>query len=146
MGPRRDLDKVYAEMDVLLLTSASEGFPYVVLEANCAGLPVVATDVGACREILTGIGKDDRALGPSGRITPVGDPEATASELARFARDPDALYRYGLTGRERALRYYDLEKIMRQYRDIYETYIFAAKKPRHARATDDARTLPHGVH
>lgn len=144
VGPRRDLDKVYAEMDVLLLTSASEGFPYVVLEANCAGLPVVATDVGACRDILTGIGKDDRALGPSGRITSVGNPEATASELARFARDPDALYAYGQTGRERALRYYDLKKIMRQYRDIYDTYIFAAKKSRHDRAKNEARLLPQG--
>lgn len=144
VGPRRDLDRVYADMDVLLLTSASEGFPYVVLEANCAGLPVVATDVGACREILTGIGKDDRALGPSGRITPVGNPEATASELARLARDPDALYRYGQTGRERVLRQYDLETIMRQYRDIYDTYMFAARKSRHARTADTARPLPRG--
>lgn len=145
VGPRRDLDKVYAEMDVLLLTSASEGFPYVILEANCAGLPVVATDVGACRDILTGIGKEDMALGPSGRITAVGNPEETASELARFARNPDVLYTYGQTGRERALRYYDLRKIMRQYRDIYATYIFAARKSGPDRAAKDAQTFLQGA-
>ena len=145
VGPRRDLDKVYAEMDVVLLTSASEGFPYVILEANCAGLPVVATDVGACRDILTGIGKEDMALGPSGRITAVGSPEETAAELARFAHNPEALYTYGQTGRKRVLRYYDLRKIMSQYRDLYTTYMFAAKKSRPARAAKNAHHLLQGA-
>ena len=145
VGPRRDLDKVYAEMDVVLLTSASEGFPYVILEANCAGLPVVATNVGACKEILTGIGKEDIALGPSGRITAAGNPEQTAAELARFAHNPDALYTYGQTGRERVLRYYDLRKIMRQYRDMYTTYMFAAKKSKPVHAAKNAYHLQQGV-
>lgn len=126
VGPRRDLEKVYADMDVLLLTSASEGFPYVILEANCAGLPVVATDVGACREMLSGAGQDE--LGPSGRITAVGSPEETAAQLAWLARNPQAMYAYGQAGRQRVLRDYDLAKIMRQYRDIYTTYMAAAKK------------------
>lgn len=129
-GPRKDIARVYAEMDVLVLTSASEGFPYVILEANCAGVPVVATDVGACRDILTGMGKEDMALGPSGRITAVGKPEETAAELARFAEHPELLYSYGQSGRERALRYYDIKNVMGKYRQLYNTYMFAAKKPR----------------
>lgn len=145
VGPRRDLARVYSEMDVLLLTSASEGFPYVILEANCAGLAVVATDVGACRDILTGIGKDDVSLGPSGRITAVGNPEQTASEIARLSRNPDILYAYGQTGRERVLRYYDLRKIMRQYRDIYSTYIYAATKPGPERSAINTHNSSHGV-
>lgn len=131
-GPRRDVKNVYAEMDVLLLTSASEGFPYVILEANCAGVPVVATDVGACRDILTGMGKDDIALGPSGLITAVGMPEETAAELVRFAQSPKMLYAYGQAGRARAVRYYDIKNIMNKYRDLYATYMFAAKKTSHA--------------
>ncbi len=129
-GPRKDVARVYAEMDVLVLTSASEGFPYVILEANCAGVPVVATDVGACRDILSGMGKEDIALGPSGRITAVGKPEETAAELARFAENPDLLFSYGQAGRERALRYYDLKNVMGKYRKLYNTYMFAAKKPK----------------
>lgn len=49
-GPLADL---YAAADVLLLTSTREGRPNVVLEALSAGLPVVATDAGGTRELLT---------------------------------------------------------------------------------------------
>lgn len=124
-GPNRDLLKVYSEMDVLVLTSVSEGFPFVILEANCAAVPVVATNVGACRDILSGMGKEDVALGPSGLITPVGAPEETAAALERLAADPAMLHAYGQAGRERVTRFYDLRLVMAQYQEIYENYIFA---------------------
>lgn len=141
VGPRHDMARVYAKHDVLLLTSVSESFPYVILEANCAGLPVVATDVGACREMLTGMGKDDIALGPSGRITAVGNPGETAAELARLARHPEIIYNYGQAGRERVLRYYDLNEIMRQYRSLYTTYMHSVTRPRHMPVDAAARKL-----
>lgn len=144
-GPRRDLKSTYAEMDVLVLTSVSEGFPYVILEANCAGLPVVATDVGACREILTGANESNMKIGPSGRITKVGNPEETASELAYLAQHPDISYIYGQRGRERVLRHYDLKNIMRKYRDIYVTYLSAARKSRPDSTAKNVRTLLQGV-
>lgn len=129
-GPRRDLDKVYAEMDVVVLTSVSEGFPFIILEANCAALPVVATNVGACAEIMNGMNREDKKIGPSGLITPVNSPEATAEALMRLAADPDLAQRMGEAGRERARRYYDLRRIMGAYQELYESYIFAvnAKK------------------
>ncbi len=45
---------IYSELDVVVLTSFSEGQPLVILEAYAAGLPVIATDVGACREMIEG--------------------------------------------------------------------------------------------
>ncbi|MDR2391577.1 MAG: GT4 family glycosyltransferase PelF [Planctomycetota bacterium] len=135
-GPSRDLPKVYSEMDVLVLTSVSEGFPFVILEANCAGVPVVATNVGACRDILTGMNKEDLALGPSGLITPVNAPGETAKALERLARDPALTYAYGMAGRERAIRFYDLRLVMAQYQQLYETYVFAAGKAADDRGDD----------
>ncbi|MDR3211903.1 MAG: GT4 family glycosyltransferase PelF [Planctomycetota bacterium] len=125
-GPNRDLKTVYSWFDVTLLTSVSEGFPFVIIEANCAGIPVVTTDVGACKEIVAGMGREDLKLGPSGLVTAVGAPDQTAAALEKFALDPDLNYQYGMAGRERALRFYDLRKIMAEYQDLYETYIYAA--------------------
>ncbi|MCX7591404.1 MAG: glycosyltransferase [Kiritimatiellae bacterium] len=59
--------------DVLAVPSRSEGMPNVVLEALASGLPVVATDVGGCREFLSG-------EAPC-RIIPSGNPVALAEAL-----------------------------------------------------------------
>jgi glycosyltransferase involved in cell wall biosynthesis len=59
--------------DVLCLTSRSEGMPNVVVEALASGLPVVATAVGACPELL--------ANEPSARLCRSGDVDALAGAL-----------------------------------------------------------------
>lgn len=51
-GPVIDAGLFYSVMDVVLLTSAREGLPNVMIEAQAAGRPVVATDVGGTREAL----------------------------------------------------------------------------------------------
>ena len=73
---RVDVKQIYPRIDVLVLTSISEGLPLVILEAAAAGIPVVSTDVGACRELLEGSQPADRAIGPSGLVTGLADPGA----------------------------------------------------------------------
>jgi glycosyltransferase involved in cell wall biosynthesis len=51
-GPVTDAGLIYSAMDVVLLTSAIEGLPNVIIEAQAVGRPVVATDVGGTREAL----------------------------------------------------------------------------------------------
>jgi glycosyltransferase involved in cell wall biosynthesis len=68
--------------DCLCLTSRSEGMPNVVVEALASGLPVVATDVGACNDLL----KDE----PYAQVVPAGDVEAFASAASKvLAIDAD---------------------------------------------------------
>ncbi len=52
IGNRRDMRSIWADMDILVLTSNNEGTPVSILEAMACGIPVVATDVGGVREII----------------------------------------------------------------------------------------------
>jgi glycosyltransferase involved in cell wall biosynthesis len=82
LGWRRDLATVYAATDVCVLTSRNEGTPVALIEALAAGIPVVSTDVGGVKDVVT-----DAALG---RLAPDGDVEMLA-RLAIEALADDAL-------------------------------------------------------
>ena len=74
-------------IDVNVLTSISEAQPLTILEAGAAGVPCVATDVGACREMIEGDPSLPDGLGPGGVVTPVADPAATAEAIAALLLD-----------------------------------------------------------
>ena len=65
----KDLKSFYADLDVLALTSNNEGTPVAVIEAMAAGVPVIATDVGGVRELISDCGfrpPAQRGLRPGG--------------------------------------------------------------------------------
>lgn len=117
VGPR-PLADIYRTLDVVVLTSFSEGQPLVILEAHAAGVPVIATDVGACREMLEGTARDAK-LGPGGIVTRVAAPEETAAALVRFARDPDLVRRMGEAGKARVRMSYTKAALLDGYRALY---------------------------
>ena len=49
--PNKDLPEYYARADIFIMPSMEEGFPRVLLEAMASGIPYVASDVGAVREL-----------------------------------------------------------------------------------------------
>lgn len=65
----------------LVVPSRAESFPYIVLEAGAAGMPLIATNVGGIPEITAGTGTD--------LIAP-GDVAALAGALQKAIADPDA--------------------------------------------------------
>jgi glycosyltransferase involved in cell wall biosynthesis len=76
LGSRSDVPEQLGGLDVFVFcTTENEGFGIVLIEALAAGLPVIATDVEACKEVLQG--------GRFGSLVPFGDPEALAAELQR---------------------------------------------------------------
>ena len=117
---RADVTKYYPIMDLVVLTSASEAVPLVILEAHCAGIPVVATDVGACREMLNGRTAADQALGPSGIVTPVASPDATGRAIVQIAKDPELRAAMGRAGMERVELFFRLEDLNREYDELYK--------------------------
>ncbi|ABG05585.1 glycosyl transferase, group 1 [Rubrobacter xylanophilus DSM 9941] len=118
-GPQ-DVLEYYRRMHVLVLTSISEGQPLVILEANSAGVPVVATNVGACAELLHGRTPEDRALGPGGIVTAVSSPRETADALIRLARDGRLRERMSRAGAARMERFYREDELNRTYQRIYD--------------------------
>ncbi|MFN8606834.1 MAG: GT4 family glycosyltransferase PelF [Vulcanimicrobiota bacterium] len=112
----------YPQLHVQVLTSISEGQPLVILEGYCSGLPCVATRVGACSELIEGLTEDDRQLGPSGVVTPVCNPEATARAILSILTAPETYEAMARAARLRVQRFYDHQQMISAYRRIYSTF------------------------
>jgi glycosyltransferase involved in cell wall biosynthesis len=120
-----DVTKYFPRMHVNVLTSLSESQPLSVLEAGAAAVPTVATNVGACREILFGRDDEHPRLGDGGILTDVAAAEQTATAIGALLRDEDRRRRLGLTMQERVKRYYDLNVVDGAYATIYRRHITA---------------------
>lgn len=114
-----NVNDYYAKLDLLVLTSVSEAQPLVILEANCAGIPVVASDVGACSELLHGRTPEDEAVGPSGYITRPAEPMDTAQGILTILQNPKLRRAMSLSGRERVTRFYAEADLISKYRALY---------------------------
>jgi glycosyltransferase involved in cell wall biosynthesis len=103
LGARRDIPTLMASLDVLALTSRTEGFPMVVLEAQALGVPVVATDAGGTAEAL----RDGR----TGYLVPCGDSRALAARLAQLLLDAGLRRTIGREARRFALNTFGLDRM-----------------------------------
>ncbi len=57
------VEDLMPKIGLIVLSSISEALPLVILEGYAAGVPTVSTDVGSCRQLIEGLGEEDRALG-----------------------------------------------------------------------------------
>ncbi len=114
-----DVKKELPHVDVLVLSSISEAQPLVVLEAGAVGVPVVATDVGSCRELLEGRTPEDQALGVGGLITPIASPGAIARCVLELHDDPELRARMGRCLQQRVRRFYQERDMIAAYHTIY---------------------------
>src|SRR5690606_11495290 len=112
-------------IDVIVLRSISEGQPLVLLEAGAAGMPLVATDVGACREIILGRADESPQLGPGGVVTTLTSPKATAEGMLKLLGDPAFYASCSAAIRERVRRYYDKDDMLDAYGQLYARLIAA---------------------
>jgi glycosyltransferase involved in cell wall biosynthesis len=128
--------------DVAVLPSYAEGLPYALLEAMAAGIPVLATPVGAIPDVVSD--------GLHGYLVPARDPAAIAEAISRFAADREKLSWMSRACRKRVLAAYSVERLAGeltlQYRTLAEGAAFAAAggmklrvEPRSARRVPSAR-------
>lgn len=114
-----DIKKYIGKMDMLLLTSISEGQPFVILESMAASRPFIATDVGGCRELIYGGGD---GFGKAGIIVPMMNTVKIASAIIKLCQDSKLRNVMGLNGKKRVQRYYTAEKCIESYKKIYESF------------------------
>lgn len=106
-------------MDILVLTSISEGQPLAVIEGMAAGKPHVCTNVGDCRGLV--LGTDDH-YGQAGYVEHVMDYEGIASAIVRLAQAPELRHEMGRNGLERVRANYRKEMYINRYKEIYKAY------------------------
>tara|TARA_Y100000780_G_scaffold118657_1_gene106805 strand:+ start:520 stop:2025 length:1506 start_codon:yes stop_codon:yes gene_type:complete len=114
-----NIREIMPQLGVAVLTSISEAQPLVILEAWCAGTPVVSTDVGSCRELIEGVGEEDRALGVAGEVVPIADPLATARAIQRLLQNPDRWHAAQQAGEQRVQRRYSDDLMFARYWRLY---------------------------
>ncbi len=99
----------YHAGQVVVMTSISEGFPYVLIEAMAAGRPIVATGVGGCPE----------AVGDAGLVVPPRNPAAIAKACVRLLSNVSEREAMGHAAHRRILSRFTVEKCLALYSDLY---------------------------
>jgi glycosyltransferase involved in cell wall biosynthesis len=136
-GFRTDVGVIYAAADAVALTSANEGTPVSVIEAQAAGLPVVSTDVGGVRDVVLD--------GTSGYVVARGDVDAISDRLGRLADDASLRTRLGNAGRSRAAARYGVPRLVDDIDRLYRELLRQADRHRHRVVERHPRELPRSL-
>jgi glycosyltransferase involved in cell wall biosynthesis/FMN phosphatase YigB (HAD superfamily) len=111
LGMRDDVDRLYHAMDLFVLPSWREGFPRAAMEAAASGLPVIATDVRGCRQVV------DHDV--TGLLVPVRDAAALTAAIIALGDDPARRRRMGGAAVERARASFDERRVVDIVLDTY---------------------------
>ena len=115
LGFRGDISELLRALDLVLLSSAHEGFSLVAVQAMATALPVVSTRCGGPEEIFS---HEEEGL-----FCPPGDPEALARAILRLQRDPGLRREMGRRGRETAENRFSQDAMVRGYENLYRTIL-----------------------
>jgi glycosyltransferase involved in cell wall biosynthesis len=111
LGWRRPMLGVYADMDVVALTSRNEGSPVALIEALASARPVISTNVGGVPDVVVD--------GVTGLLAPSGDAPAIAAGILRLLREPDLAARLAAAGRRHVYPRYDSSRLVDDVKELY---------------------------
>ena len=115
---RVDIVTYMEKLDFTILTSISEGQPLSVLESFAARRPCVTTDVGCCRELIEG--KPEDYFGIAGYCVPPMYREGLADAMEKMCESRRRRLRMGEIGQKRVQKYYRHERMMEEYKKLYQ--------------------------
>lgn len=104
------------KMDILLLTSISEGQPLTILEGFASKKPFVTTNVGNCEGLLYGENDD---FGEAGIVVPIMSIGKISEAIVELAQNKEKRDRMGKVGYQRVSKNYRIEDMKETYENIY---------------------------
>jgi len=111
-GWRRDLPSIYADLDLLVISSNNEGTPVAAIEAMAAACPVVATRVGGITDVIVD--------GKNGCLVPPRDTTALANAILQLLQDRETASRMA---EEAALTVHQRFNVARLIADMQNLYL-----------------------
>jgi glycosyltransferase involved in cell wall biosynthesis len=108
---RDDVSRWYAAMDIFVLPSHREGVPRACMEAAAMELPVIATDIRGCREVVK--------RNETGLLVPIKDSQALIAAIETLAQDEARRVELGKEGRRHILENFNHELVLERLRNFY---------------------------
>ena len=113
------VEVVLEKVGLVVLSSISEALPLVLLEGYAAGVPALTTDVGSCRQLIYGLTPEDQALGASGAVVRIADPQAMAAAAIDLLR-PENWFPARDAAIARVERYYTQTLMFDEFKQVYQ--------------------------
>ncbi len=110
-GFRRDLPKIYADLDIVVLTSLNEGLPVAVIEAMASQTAVVAFDVGGVKDLI-----EPNVTGIS---VPFGEIDRLAESIVFLLKNPQERERLGRNARRKVYPHLCYQRLVRDFEKFY---------------------------
>ncbi len=104
-------DKIYGDLDLVLLTSKNEGTPVTIIEAMACGKPVLSTNVGGVGDVLQG--------GKYGYLEGQNDSDKFAKDIIAALMNYEKAKQTALAGREYILTKYDVKRLLADLHKLY---------------------------
>jgi len=111
-GQRSDTPDLIHLMDIGVLSSHNEGCPNVVLEYMACDKPVVASDVGACSELILD--------SETGFLIPPSSPDIMAKKITQLLEDKNLRDKMGRLGRKRVEESFSSKILAKNTEDLYQ--------------------------
>jgi glycosyltransferase involved in cell wall biosynthesis len=121
-GWQRDPARIYADLDIVCLTSRNEGTPVALIEAMAAGRPFVATRVGGVPDLMLGEAirqPEGFEVFANGVLVPPDEPEMLAAAIDYLAARPDVRRAMGAIGQAHVLKRFSEERLVQDVEAVY---------------------------
>lgn len=115
LGHREDVPSILNLMDIFVLSSRLEGCSISILEAMASGKPVIATEVGGNPELIL--------KGKSGFLVPSAEPEKLAEKMVLLLKDENLRREMGEEGKNRVKEKFSLERMAKNYEELYSSIL-----------------------